>query len=200
MSILAVGMIGTAVSSDFEWLYPLRFVAAAGVLWGFRKSYRALDWSFSWFGIAIGAAVFAMWIGIDMVLKTAANDAMPYALAGSSEVVRVGWIAFRVLAAIATVPIAEELTFRGYLLRRMVSAEFEALPLSTYTWLGLGVSSLAFGLLHGHLWFAGTLAGLLYAWAMIRQGRIGEAVIAHATTNALLAGYVLIFHKWHLWL
>ena len=35
-------------------------------------------------------------------------------------------------------------------------------------------------------------------WAMLRRGHIGEAVIAHATTNAFLAGYVLLFHKWHL--
>ena len=48
------------------------------------------------------------------------------------------------------------------------------------------------------LWSAGTLAGLLYAWAMLRRGRISEAVIAHATTNALIAAYVLIFHRWHL--
>jgi membrane protease YdiL (CAAX protease family) len=39
----------------------------------------------------------------------------------------------------------------------------------------------------------------LYGWALLRRGRIGEAVIAHATTNALLAAYVLTFHKWHLW-
>jgi hypothetical protein len=34
---------------------------------------------------------------------------------------------------------------------------------------------------------------------MLRRGRIGEAVIAHATTNALIAAYVLAFHRWHLW-
>ena len=49
------------------------------------------------------------------------------------------------------------------------------------------------------MWLAGTLAGLFYAWALIRRSRIGEAVIAHATTNALLAAYVLLFQKWHLW-
>ena len=96
-------------------------------------------------------------------------------------------------------PIAEELAFRGFLLRRLISPDFEALPLHSFTWLGLGISSVAFGLLHGTLWFAAIVAGLLYAWTLIRRGRIGEAIIAHATTNALLAGYVLIFQKWHLW-
>jgi hypothetical protein len=53
--------------------------------------------------------------------------------------------------------------------------------------------------MHGTLWFAGIVAGLLYAWSQIRGGRIGEAVAAHATTNALLAVYVLAFGAWHLW-
>ena len=97
-----------------------------------------------------------------------------------------------------TVPIAEELAFRGFLLRRLISPDFEALPPRTFTWLGLAISSVAFGLLHGSLWFSGILAGLLYAWALLRRGRLGEAVVAHATTNALLVRYVLIFQKWHL--
>ncbi len=39
------------------------------------------------------------------------------------------------------------------------------------------------------------MAGVAYAWAMLRRGKIGDAVIAHATTNALLAAYVLLFQK-----
>jgi membrane protease YdiL (CAAX protease family) len=46
---------------------------------------------------------------------------------------------------------------------------------------------------------AGTLAGLIYAVAFLRRGRIGDAVMAHATTNALLAVYVLLGGKWDLW-
>jgi CAAX prenyl protease-like protein len=129
----------------------------------------------------------------------ASSDAMPQALAASTAPARATWILFRTLSAVTTVPIAEELVFRGFFIRRLISPDFESLPLTTFTWLGLGVSSLAFGLLHGNLWFAGILAGLLYGWALLRRGRIGDAVIAHATTNALLAGYVLIFHHWHLW-
>lgn len=199
VSILAVGMLTTAVSADMEWLYPLRFIAAAAVLWAFRAGYRSLDWSFTWFGPAIGVLVFVLWMAVDYFIKSPHTDAMPMALAAAPATQRISWIAFRALAAIVTVPIAEELAFRGYLIRRIVSADFEALPMTTFTWISLGVSSLAFGMLHGHLWFAGSLAGLIYAWAMLRRGRIGEAVIAHATTNALIAASVLFFHRWHLW-
>jgi membrane protease YdiL (CAAX protease family) len=40
---------------------------------------------------------------------------------------------------------------------------------------------------------------LLYAFAFLRNGRIGDAVAAHATTNAMLAGYVVLWGKWALW-
>jgi exosortase/archaeosortase family protein len=43
LAILAVAMIARAASSGFEWLYPLRFLAAAGVLWYYRRKYAALD-------------------------------------------------------------------------------------------------------------------------------------------------------------
>jgi exosortase E/protease (VPEID-CTERM system) len=200
LSILAVGMVTSAASSDFEWLYPLRFLAAGGALWFLRKRYAALDWRFGWFGPVAGALAFAIWIAMDAFLNTSAHDLIPDALAGASAPARITWIAFRTLAAVTTVPIAEEFAFRAFLIRRFISPDIEALPAQTFTWIGLAISSVAFGLLHGNLWFAGILAGLLYAWALIRRGRIGEAVMAHATTNALLAGYVLVFQKWHLWL
>ncbi|HSR05888.1 MAG TPA: exosortase E/protease, VPEID-CTERM system [Bryobacteraceae bacterium] len=199
LSILAVGMVTGAVSGDFQWLYPLRFLAAAGALWFLRKRYATVDWSFSWFGPAMGVLAFVIWLGMDALLNTPTHDVMPGALAATTPAIRTTWIVFRILAAVITVPIAEELAFRGFLIRRFLSGDIEALPPQSFTWFGLGVTSIAFGILHGNLWFAGILAGLLYAWALLRRGKLGEAIVAHATTNALLAAYVLLFHKWHLW-
>jgi len=97
------------------------------------------------------------------------------------------------------VPIAEELAFRGFLLRRLVSADFESVAWRAFAWAPFLISSIAFGLLHGDRWLAGTIAGMIYALAMMRRGRIGEAAAAHAVTNALLAIYVLATGNWQLW-
>lgn len=198
-SILAVALVTTLAKGDFDWLYPARFVAAAGLLWGLRKRYGALNWRFGWFGLAIGILTFGAWIAVDRFLNARPSDSMPQALANTPGPMREAWILFRVLSAVVTVPVAEELAFRGFLMRYFISTDFESVPLTKFTWLGLGVSSILFGLLHGKLWFAGLLAGLFYGWAMIRRGRFGDAVIAHATTNALLAGYTLILQRWHMW-
>ena len=55
------------------------------------------------------------------------------------------------------------------------------------------------GALHGSRWPVGMVAGSLYALALLRRGRIGDAIAAHATTNALIAVDVLAFHHWNLW-
>ena len=109
------------------------------------------------------------------------------------------WIAIRAIASATIVPLAEELAFRGFLMRRLVAADFQAVP---YRSVGLGAlltSALAFGLSHGAMWFPGIVAGLLYGWVTVRSGSLGEAVVAHATTNALLAALVLLAGKWQLW-
>ncbi len=195
LAILAAGMLATAVSAGFEWLYCLRFFSAAAALYVYRDAYRELDWRFGWRGIAAGAALFALWIGMD---HSPARP-MPHALVAAPAGLRAGWILFRALAAVVTVPVAEELAFRGFLLRRLKSAGFESVPWSRVGWPALLVSSLLFGLMHGPRWPAGALAGLLFGWLAMRTGRIGEAVAAHAATNALIAIYVLAGGQWQLW-
>jgi CAAX prenyl protease-like protein len=185
--ILGAGMISGAMSGSFEWLYPLRFFAAAGALWVFRHRYSKLNWRVGWLGPAIGTGVFVLWVALDRLMGAQGANSMPHALGAASAGARNTWIAFRFLAATITVPIAEELAFR------------ESVAWTRFTWFSLLVSATLFGALHGNLWFAGIVAGLLYSFAVIRRGRIGEAIAAHATTNALLALYVLEYGQWHLW-
>jgi CAAX prenyl protease-like protein len=99
------------------------------------------------------------------------------------------------VGSVVTVPLAEELAFRGYLTRRLIAADFEDVPLGRFTWLSLLVSLALFGALHGR-WLAGTLAGMLYAIALYRRGELADAVVAHATTNGLLTAYVLATGSW----
>ena len=197
--ILAAGMISRAVSGSFEWLYPLRFFAAAAALWFFRHRYAKLDWRFGWFAVLVGCGVFVLWLALDRISGTHADSGIAAGLASWPGWARIAWLIFRTLAAVVTVPIAEELAFRGFLLRRLISSDFEAVGWRSWTYFSLLGSSVAFGLMHGNRWLAGTVAGVLYAWTLLRRGRIGDAVAAHATSNALLAGWVLFRGAWYLW-
>jgi len=199
LAILTAASISKAVSSGFEWAYPLRFIAAVAVLWSFRSEYRRIGWTFSWVGPLVGALVFAMWIVLSRWSGGAAGSDLGTSLAALPTAERSAWLVIRVAAAVLTVPIAEELAFRGFLLRRIRSADVESVPYRDVTPLALLVSSAAFGLMHGKQWIAGTIAGLAYGLAVKRTARLGEAVVAHATTNLLLAVWVVTRSAWSLW-
>lgn len=193
--ILATGMLSKAASAGFEWLYPLKFLSALAVLWVFRREYSQIMGKPGWLPAIAGSAVFAVWIATPHVASTT----MGSGLASLSMPLRIAWLTSRVLAAVLTVPLAEELAFRGFLLRRLVSPQFEAVPFCRFTWPALIGSSVLFGLMHGERWREGTLAGLVYAAVMLRRGNFAAAVAAHAVTNALLAGWVLSGGRWYLW-
>jgi CAAX prenyl protease-like protein len=197
LTILLVGMIARAASGTFEWFYPLRFFAAVAVVWHFRRRYQSVEWKWGWHAPVLGGVVFAIW----MALARGAGG--PSAIAsGLSEwpaAGRVGWLTIRSLAAMVTVPIAEELAFRGFLLRRLISAQFEEVSPREWNVFAVLLSSLAFGLLHGEHWLAGTVAGLVYAAAYWRHGRLGDAIVAHGVTNGLIAAMVLLRGDWYLW-
>ncbi len=197
LAILGVGIVARAASSGFEILYPLRLIVGATVLWLCRGRWTLLDWHFSWRGPAVGLLVFLFWVlGAHLAMPAAT---MPSALAALSPVTRAAWIISRILAAVLTVPIAEELAYRGYLMRRVMNSDFESVAFRTIRWPALLVSAIVFGIAHGSLWLPGILAGLAYGALLIRSGRMGEVVAAHATSNALVAALVLSGHQWQLW-
>ena len=197
LAILAAGMLAHAMSAGFDFLYPLRIVAAAGALWIYRRSYANLDWRFTWRGVSVGLAMFGMWSAFAYFLSTPMG--MPDELARLSSGERAEWIACRAAAAIITVPIAEELAYRGFLMRRLVSAQFDQVTFSSVRWPAIAISSVLFGVTHGGLWFAGIIAGAAYGALAVKTGKMGESVAAHATTNLLVAGQVLLFGAWQLW-
>jgi CAAX prenyl protease-like protein len=94
---------------------------------------------------------------------------------------------------------AEELAFRGYLARRLMDREFDQRSFRTLGLVPIAVSSSAFGLMHGAQWAVGIVAGVAYALVVKRTGRFGEAVAAHATSNLLLAAWVLGRGDWGMW-
>jgi exosortase E/protease (VPEID-CTERM system) len=197
LAVLAAGAVSHAMSGNFELFYSLRVIAGLLMLALYRRRLAAIDWHWSWRGPAVGAAVFLIWIAAAHFLLPAGS--IPEQLANLSPALRGYWIAGRVAGAVLVVPIAEELAYRGYLMRRLMNADFEPVSYQSVRWPALIVTAIAFGLAHGALWLPGIAAGLAYGLLLVRRGRIAEAVTAHATTNALIAITVVIGGHWELW-
>lgn len=197
-AIIAAGMLSLAATAGFEWLYPLRLFAALAALGYCRRQYPSIRrWRPGWFPVLAGAIVFFVWIAFDR--SPHPENGIAAGLLSMPVPARVAWLSFRSLAAVATVPVAEELAFRGYLIRRFVSPQFQSVDFRRWSYLGLIGSSLLFGLLHGDRWIVATIAGVIYAMAMIRRGNLWDSVAAHAVTNAMLAACVVSGSRWYYW-
>lgn len=199
VALLATILVSGLAVVDFDALYPLRPIAVAAVLWAYRDALPLRGVRFAATPILLGALVFCTWMLLEPRADAQQVAAWRQHLASMAPSASFAWLGFRVLGSVVFVPIAEELAFRGYLLRRLVAADFTAVSASTYTWPALLLSSVAFGALHQR-WLAGTIAGLCFGAAQIRGGRLEDAVLAHAIANALIAADVLLFGSWWLWM
>jgi exosortase E/protease (VPEID-CTERM system) len=197
LAIAVTGMITHAFTLGFDFLYPLRVIAAMAALLYFRDRLASIKWSPSLMAIGVGAAVFVIWIALARG-GDAGSAGFIAGLRQLSPPQSVLWLMFRAFGAVVTVPIAEELAFRGYLIRKFVSSDFETVSAREFTWFSFIASSALFGAFHAE-WIAGTIAGMLFAYAIYRRGSLGGAIYAHATANALLAAYVLATGRWSLW-
>ena len=195
LGVILAALITGLFSVDIDWLYGARVLAGGIVLYYLRDLLPPLRWSPSPTPVVIGALVFVVWLWL--ASGEGGGDTRA-ALTEVGSLQATTWIGLRLVGSVLLIPLVEELAFRGYLLRRVQSVDFTAVPLNRAHLPAILVSSFAFGLLH-QMVVAGTIAGALFAVAQLRRGRIGDAVVAHAVANALVAVAVLAFGRWDLW-
>lgn len=88
-----------------------------------------------------------------------------------------GYLAIGILA-----PIAEEMVFRGAILRRLADAME-----GRKKWLAISVSAIVFGALHGNVpqFIHATVIGLLLGWMYIKTGSIVPGIVFHWINNSI---------------
>lgn len=194
-ALAAAQLTGLVRAGAVDLAYGARVLAGLAALWLVRRELPAARFVASPAAAAIGLAV-----GLGWILWPGAGDPAPVAgaLAALPPAGRAAWIAARLLGGVLLIPVVEELAFRGFLLPWLVSSDFARVPPRAWTALAVAGSSAAFGALHGQ-WLAGTLAGLAFAAAKLRRGRLGDAVLAHAVANAVLAAAALWGGRLDLW-
>jgi exosortase E/protease (VPEID-CTERM system) len=181
---------GTLVSSLFinpGLGAPLVAVALGLALAVFAPFYRKMDWRTDPVSLALGLVVGVIWVA----LAPGADPGLGEALATLPPLAFAIWVVGRVIGTVVFVPIVEELFFRGYMLARLDGPQLWRRALA------VGLSSLAFAALHGR-WLEAGLAGVVFAFAMLRRGRVADAIWAHVVANAVVAGAALIRQDWSL--
>ena len=195
LALTGLSMFLSAILDNPAPAYPLLVIVTVGLIWKYRHVVT-WSWSVSSYAVLHGVAVFVLWIGLALMDTSAQSHVA--AIPGDSVSTQSLWIAFRILGGVVTVPLVEELAFRGFLMRRLGHADFETLNFRSAPFWAVLVSSLAFGLMH-QMWIGGILAGISYSLVVQRRGNLGDAVIAHGVTNGMIAITVLSTGATWLW-
>jgi len=185
----------------------LRVLLVGGALLLFSRPVLDLRMRHALGSVAVGVAVFVVWIGPDLLwpdyreLPLFTNrftdpTAGAYPPAARSDPLALGLRFFRTATI---VPIVEELFWRAWLPRWIVNPHFERVPLGRYTPAAFWLTAGLFALEHGAWWDVGLLAGIAYNWWMRRTASLGDCVLAHAVTNACLSFYVIAAGRWEYW-
>jgi len=188
-------------SFDTRWLYPVKVIVVALALWYFRGEYRELLARPARrpliVSILLGVLVFALWINLDQGWFNFGGEAGydPRTPEGG-----LNWtlLVFRLAGASLIVPLMEELFWRSFLMRWIERQDFLSVPAAEVGFRAILISSVLFGSEHS-LWFAGILAGLVYAWLYRTYNNLWAPIAAHASTNLILGLWVLQTGAWQFW-
>ncbi|MEP6962913.1 MAG: CAAX prenyl protease-related protein, partial [Acidobacteriota bacterium] len=166
--------------------------------------FRVRQWAGT---MAMGLGVFVLWVAPDLLFPgyrghwLLSNSITGAVAAGLPESERnnTAVLILRGLRASLIVPIVEELFWRAWLMRWLISPAFAKIPLGTYATQAFWIVAIAFAAEHGPYWDVGLLTGILYNWWMVRTKSLGDLILAHGITNACLSLYVVMAGKWEYW-
>jgi uncharacterized protein len=188
--------------------YGLRVAIMAAVLLALSTDVIDLRVSRPLATAGIGIGVFLIWIAPDALIPGYRThwlfqNSLTGAAKGTVTAAAQNdfWpLLFRSARAVIIVPIIEELFWRAWLMRWLIHRDFWNVRLGAYAPQAFWITALLFASEHGPYWEVGLAAGIIYNWWMVRSKSLGDLILAHAITNALLCGYVIAFHKWEYWL
>ena len=218
LAYLLIPVLGASlVPHPDYWLYGVKVLVVSGLVWSLRARLPELKLSFSWVAVLVGVLVAVLWEilpryvpGLERLYQLAlhfttgrelppvkpADAWTPLTVFRDTPALAYGFVVLRVLGRSLLVPLVEEVFYRSFVYRYIISPRFESIALATRhipAWLA---TSAIFGLAHPDQWLAGFGCGLAYQWLVIRSGRLGDSILAHAITNGLLSAWVIYEGTW----
>jgi CAAX prenyl protease-like protein len=209
LSLIATALVTATVSNAgaTTW-YPIRILVASLALFGcrhrlgsfLRKDGRSDVAPLSWI-VLVAVLTTAAWLACiapDKAYSAPATASIspPDSLSYGARLV---WWGIRVVGSVLVVPLVEELAFRGFVIRRLVSDDVERVKWADITPFALVVQALLFGILHPRHMVGGSLAGFAFGWLGRHTQRGYAPVWAHALTNAMVFGLAAFTGRWE-WL
>jgi CAAX prenyl protease-like protein len=192
---------GFWLASPEHWIYPAQTLLCGAIVAWFWREYEIRSPRKVWVAIAIGLAVFVVWIAPQQFFGFAPRvTGFDPELLGAHSAGYWTTVIFRFLRLVIVVPLVEEIFWRGFLLRYLINEKFTVLAVGTFSWISFAVVALAFGFSHSREdWIAAIICGALYNLVAYRTRSLASCVVAHAVTNCLLGLWVMQTRQWGFW-
>ncbi len=194
----------------YEAVYTIKTALVAGTLCAYRRYYPAF--STKGFGPALIAGALGCVLWIVLARLQAALPALQHLIDSfqgaraaynpftddAPQAARIAFIIVRLIGLTVIVPVMEEIFWRGFLSRYLISDRFNDVPQGTFTPLSFAIVVAAFTAVHPEILAA--IAWCTVVNALYRQtANLWACVVMHAVTNGLLGGYILATGNWQLW-
>ncbi|MCK5825602.1 MAG: CAAX prenyl protease-related protein [Desulfuromusa sp.] len=186
------------------YLYPIKALLVTGLLIFFWRKYGELNFAdfknltHTVASVLLGLLVFVLWINMDWGIATFGESKGFDPFLIDDATTRNIMIFSRLFGAALVVPIMEELFWRSFMLRYIITADFTTIRIGTYTLTSFLICAVLFGLEH-NLFLAGIMAGVSYSLLLYWTKSIYQCILAHAVTNLVLGLYVLQTGYWQFW-
>ncbi len=183
------------------WIYMLKTLAGAGMVWLVWRQVREMRWKFSWEAVAAGVLVWAIWVGLEgryPLIVQRPGPFNPQRTLGSDSTLAWMFVGVRIAGSSLVVPLVEEVFYRSFIYRFVIRSDFLEVPLNRFDWWAFLFVGAIFGLQH-YEWLPGILCAFVYQALVIRKNRLGDAVTAHGITNLMLGIWVVWRDAWYFW-
>ncbi len=208
------------VRSPEHWVYPLETLICAVVLFFFRKHYTLAPWRGFGLALMLGMVGIAFWVApsllresliqnghepvawwdwLGMVERKEGFDPM---IAKDSLLWFSVVVGLRFARMVLVVPFIEELFWRGFLMRFLLTEDgrFERIAFGTHRWKVFWIVTLGVMLIHNTEDYTGAFVwGSLMYFLAVRTKSLGACVFMHAIGNLALGLYVMKTQQWGFW-
>jgi uncharacterized protein len=208
------------VRAPEHWVYPLQTLLCAAVLLFFRRHYVFKPWRGLGLAFVLGILGIAIWVAPallrEYLIRQGHEAASWWPWLGLAERLK-GFdptlaqdsplwfslvVGMRFARMVLVVPFVEELFWRGFLMRYLLTEDgrFERVAFGTHRWKVFWIVTLAVMLIHNSEDYLGAFAwGALMYLVAVRTKSLGACVCMHAVGNLALGLYVMKTQQWGFW-
>jgi len=198
-----LGLVSISHTSLY-YLYPIKTIAVAALIYKYRREYEELDVKdladikTTCIVLLVGILSCVIWVMMDWTIVGSGSPPGFNPTHLPVGPIRFIMTQFRIAGAVLVVPLMEELFWRSFLLRYIIDADFKSVKIGQFSWPSFIFTLLLFGLEH-HFVLVGMVVGAVYSMILYKTRSLAQCVLSHAVTNLALAGYVLYTGKWYFW-